>query len=218
MITEKLWNRMQRQERILNKAYAILPWLRYVSLVVGIVWFFVLPVPEYSRNTYISESALLPGLPYTRFRSENADWVVEFTAELDTLLQQNKGADAIKRVYDEFNQLGFTTGEQHVDPRSSSDYLHQPAVNVYGILDGQRADHAEALVLAAPWFSITGRSNARGIAMMLAIAKVFKDLTMWAKDVVFVIPAGEQGQIDWLSAYHNTTVKVTEISVTAIES
>ncbi|KAI9593844.1 Gaa1-like protein [Syncephalis fuscata] len=141
---------------------------RYVSLVVGIVWFFVLPVPEYSRNTYISESALLPGL--------------------------------------------------HVDPRSSSDYLHQPAVNVYGILDGQRADHAEALVLAAPWFSITGRSNARGIAMMLAIAKVFKDLTMWAKDVVFVIPAGEQGQIDWLSAYHNTTVKVTEISVTAIES
>jgi hypothetical protein len=38
-------------------------------------------------------------------------------------------------------------------------------------------------------------------------------LTIWAKDVVFVIPAGEQGQIEWLAAYHNTTGKQMEIYV-----
>jgi hypothetical protein len=35
--------------------------------------------------------------------------------------------------------------------------MQQPTTNLYGILDGQRADHSEALVLAAPWFSVNGQ-------------------------------------------------------------
>ncbi|KAI8050956.1 Gaa1-like protein [Syncephalis plumigaleata] len=194
MITMKEFlRRMKRQERIINKICIGLPWLS-----VGIVWFFVLPSPDYSRRTYISENALLPGLPFTRFNDEHAEWVVSLTSEIDTV---------IARIEREFHQLGLSTGQQPVHPTfySNTSSMHQPATNIYGILDGQRADHSEALVLAAPWFSVTGQSNARGIAMMLALAKVFKSLTIWAKDVIFVIPAGEQGQIEWLAAYHNTT-------------
>jgi GPI-anchor transamidase subunit GAA1 len=35
--------------------------------VVGVVWLLLLPLDEYSRKTYISENALLPGQVHTYF-------------------------------------------------------------------------------------------------------------------------------------------------------
>lgn len=35
--------------------------------MVGIIWLFLLPLDEYSRQTYISENALLPGQVHTYF-------------------------------------------------------------------------------------------------------------------------------------------------------
>ncbi|RKP27091.1 Gaa1-like protein [Syncephalis pseudoplumigaleata] len=157
MITQKLLRRMKRQELILSRLATVLPWLRYLALLVGVVWFFVLPLPEYSRKTYISENALLPGLPFTRFNDEHGEWVVSLTGELDELLQKNRNIEVVARIEREFHQLGLATGQQPIRPAYTTSNLHQPALNLYGILDGQRADHSETLVLAAPWFSVTGR-------------------------------------------------------------
>ena len=43
------------------------PYLSLLCIVVGAVWLLLLPLDEYSRGTYISENALLPGQVHTYF-------------------------------------------------------------------------------------------------------------------------------------------------------
>lgn len=43
------------------------PYLSALCILVGVVWLLVLPLNEYSRNTYVSENALLPGQVHTYF-------------------------------------------------------------------------------------------------------------------------------------------------------
>jgi GPI-anchor transamidase subunit GAA1 len=43
------------------------PYLSALCILVGVVWLMLLPLNEYSRNTYISENALLPGQTNTYF-------------------------------------------------------------------------------------------------------------------------------------------------------
>lgn len=43
------------------------PYVSALLVIVGIVWLFLLPLNEYSRHTYISENALLPGQVHTYF-------------------------------------------------------------------------------------------------------------------------------------------------------
>ena len=43
------------------------PYLSALLIVVGVAWLLVLPLNEYSRQTYVSENALLPGQVHTYF-------------------------------------------------------------------------------------------------------------------------------------------------------
>lgn len=43
------------------------PYLSALLIIVGVAWLLVLPLNEYSRNTYVSENALLPGQVHTYF-------------------------------------------------------------------------------------------------------------------------------------------------------
>lgn len=52
-----------RSTRILK----LLPFLSILCVLVGVTWLLLLPLDEYSRNTYISENALLPGGVHTYF-------------------------------------------------------------------------------------------------------------------------------------------------------
>jgi glycosylphosphatidylinositol transamidase len=54
---------LRRDARILK----IPPYLSALCIVVGIAWLLVLPLNDYSRNTYVSENALLPGQVHTYF-------------------------------------------------------------------------------------------------------------------------------------------------------
>lgn len=54
---------LRRDARILK----IPPYLSALCIVIGIAWLLVLPLNDYSRNTYISENALLPGQVHTYF-------------------------------------------------------------------------------------------------------------------------------------------------------
>jgi GPI-anchor transamidase subunit GAA1 len=55
--------RLRRDPRILK----LPPYLSLLCILVGVVWLFLLPLDEYSRRTYISENALLPGQVHTYF-------------------------------------------------------------------------------------------------------------------------------------------------------
>jgi GPI-anchor transamidase subunit GAA1 len=54
---------LRRDPRILK----LPPVLSALLLLVGIVWLLLLPLDEYSRSTYISENALLPGQVHAYF-------------------------------------------------------------------------------------------------------------------------------------------------------
>ena len=54
---------LRRDPRLLK----LPPYISALCVIVGIVWLLLLPLNEYSRNTYISENALLPGQVHTYF-------------------------------------------------------------------------------------------------------------------------------------------------------
>jgi glycosylphosphatidylinositol transamidase len=53
----------RRDPRILK----LPPYISALLIVVGVAWLLVLPLNEYSRHTYVSENALLPGQVHTYF-------------------------------------------------------------------------------------------------------------------------------------------------------
>lgn len=54
---------LRRDPRLLK----VPPYLSILCILVGVVWLCLLPLNEYSRHTYISENALLPGQVHTYF-------------------------------------------------------------------------------------------------------------------------------------------------------
>lgn len=48
--------------------------------------------------------------------------------------------------------------------------------NVYGVLQGPRADATEAVVLVASWETVNGEINQSGVALALTLARYFKSM------------------------------------------
>lgn len=46
--------------------------------------------------------------------------------------------------------------------------------NIYGVLQGPRADATEAVVLVASWKTVKGEINQSGVALALTLARYFK--------------------------------------------
>ena len=61
------------------------PYLSALSVIVGVVWLLVLPLPEYTRKTYVSESALLPGQVHTYFGGSDQYVFQAYRQEIRTI-------------------------------------------------------------------------------------------------------------------------------------
>lgn len=59
--------------------------LSFLCIVVGAVWLLLLPLDEYSRQTYISENALLPGQVHTYFARSEQNVFRGYKKELEGL-------------------------------------------------------------------------------------------------------------------------------------
>lgn len=82
--------------------------------------------------------------------------------------------------------------------------------NVYGLLQGPRADATEAMVLMAAWRNFDGVINYSGVALALTLARYFKRWSIWSKDVIILIPADSTyGPEAWVSAYHSVSSAVS---------
>ncbi len=94
---------------------------------------------------------------------------------------------------------------------------------VHGVLQAERGDGTEGLVLMAPFRTLSGEINSCGIAHVLSSAVQFSRYKFWARDIVILIPGieeslglpiGDTGRNrlpssfalesleDWLYAYH----------------
>lgn len=76
---------MRRDPRLLK----LPPYLSFLCIAIGVIWLFLLPLNEYSRRTYISENALLPGQVHTYFGGSEHNVFRAYRHEVDELVGRN---------------------------------------------------------------------------------------------------------------------------------
>jgi len=78
---------LRRDPRLLK----LPPYLSTICILVGVVWLLLLPLNEYSRHTYISENALLPGQVHTYFGGSEQQIFNAYKYEIQALAGSEQG-------------------------------------------------------------------------------------------------------------------------------
>ncbi|KAF2261014.1 GPI transamidase-like protein component GAA1 [Lojkania enalia] len=189
---------LRRDPRILK----VPPYLSLLCILGGIAWLLVLPLNEYSRSTYVSENALLPGQVHTYFTGSEHNIFRAYRHEVASQVEKspqernNHLGDILRS-----NNLRVATQnyEYHASGRNISNQ------NVYAVLQGPRADATEAIVLIAAWNNMAGEINHSGVALVLTLARYFKRWSLWSKDIIFLISGDStSGPQAWVDAYHDS--------------
>ncbi|KAI0165084.1 GPI transamidase component GAA1 [Hypoxylon sp. FL1284] len=188
---------LRRDPRLLK----LPPYISLLCIIVGVIWLLVLPLDEYSRRTYISENALLPGQVHTYFGGSDQNVLRAYRHEIDAL--QNKTNievnDELEKI---LKGMGLKVGRQNYTYHSPGETLS--GENVYAILQAPRGDATEAIVLVAAWKNIEEEFNRNGLALALALTRYFKRWSLWSKDIILVVPPESRaGTQAWVDAYHD---------------
>lgn len=77
---------LRRDPRLLK----LPPYLSALCILVGVVWLYLLPLNEYSRHTYISENALLPGQVHTYFGGSEQNVFNAYKYEIQALVSEHQ--------------------------------------------------------------------------------------------------------------------------------
>jgi len=185
--------------------------LCFICFVVGVTWFILLAYSDLNARTYFSENALLPGLvePEFRYGQQTADYYQLLKDEV----KKRKSSDELRNripvswIIDKFVEIGLDSYSQNYTFRYPyNTHKDNGGTNVYGILRAPRTAGTEAVVLSGPFRSEpTDENTLAGIALMLGLAKAFREHTYWAKDIIFLVAEDDMiGMQAWLSAYHHT--------------
>jgi len=175
--------------------------------LIGTAWLFLLPLDAYSRQTYVSENAILPGQVHTHFGGSEHNvfrayrqevWQISHWDEKDRI-------DALERM---IGEVGLKAARQEYSFNIPG--VEVKGTNVYGLLRGPRADATEAMVLIAAWRNFDGEVNYSAVALALTLARYFKRWSIWSKDIFLLLPPDSTfGPEAWVSAYHSTSHTVT---------
>lgn len=164
----------------------------------GVIWVLLLPLNEYSRQTYISENALLPGQVHTYFGGSEQNVFRAYKQELLSVVdpynelvsaidaqpvRRKNHAENERRLSDEINRCsgkieelfqnaGLKTSRQAYSYQSSGEKYW--GENVYSVLNAPRGDGTEAIVLVAALKNIDGIDNVNGVALLITLARYFK--------------------------------------------
>ncbi|OGE55422.1 hypothetical protein PENARI_c004G01311 [Penicillium arizonense] len=187
--------------------------LSFLCIVVGVVWLLLLPLNEYSRNTYISENALLPGQVHAYFTGSEQNIFRGYKRELEGLLNegQERGgqkdeAEVTAAVSDKVLSILQAAGLKVATQKyeyTSAGITHQ-GENAYAIIHAPRGDATEAIVLVAAWKTADDELNLNGVTLALTLARYFKRWSLWSKDIIFLItPDSKSGTQAWIDAYHD---------------
>ncbi|TID14081.1 Glycosylphosphatidylinositol protein transamidase GAA1 component [Venturia nashicola] len=188
---------LRKDKRILK----IPPYLSALLILVGVAWLLLLPLNQYSRSTYVSENALLPGQVHTYFGGSEHNIFRAYRQEVATF-EHLSGAERVHKIGDIFKDAGLKVATQRYNYEAGGSTIGGD--NVYAVLQGPRADATEAIVLIAAWRNMKGEINYSGVALLLTLARFFKRWSLWSKDIIFLITedstAGSQA---WVDAYHD---------------
>lgn len=200
----------------------------------GIIWILLLPLDEYSRRTYISENALLPGQVHTYFHGTEQNIFRAYYHEVaDVLEVQTKTAEdgsqqymkatpahRNERIRSIFHNSGIKTASQSYKYNVGGQELH--GENVYGIVHAPRGDGTESIVIVAPIENFEKQLNTNGVTLLLTLARYFSRWSLWSKDIILLVTpdtsAGPQAWIDaYLSQHNPETVSSLTLKSGAIQ-
>ncbi|KAG9243870.1 rhomboid protein 2 [Calycina marina] len=188
---------LQRHPRLLK----LPPYLSFLCVIIGIGWLLVLPLDDYSRNTYISENALLPGQVHTYFAGSDQHTFRGYMHEVGAL-QEKSNTEVNDKLEEILRSSGLKVARQKYEYRSAGG-VHA-GENIYAILHAPRGDATEAIVLVGAWVNMDGKINRSGVALVLTLARYFKRWSLWSKDIVFLIAADSKAAPQaWVDAYHD---------------
>jgi glycosylphosphatidylinositol transamidase len=201
-----------------------------LCILVGVAYILPLPLQEYSRQTYISENALLPGQVHTYFGGSEQNVFRAYRHELATTQSPDLTADANStlaieelreagdrrsdKIEELFRNAGLKTARQRYSYTTPS--VTHEGENVYAVLHAPRGDGTEAIVLLAPLRNIDGVSNVNGVPLLISLSRYFKRWSLWSKDIIFLVtPDSITGPQAWIDAYHSThdPEKVQDLSL-----
>ncbi|KAI9790841.1 MAG: Glycosyl phosphatidyl inositol protein transamidase complex subunit [Piccolia ochrophora] len=189
---------IRRDPRLLK----VPPYLSVLCVVVGVIWLLLLPLNDYSRHTYISENALLPGQVHTYVGGSEQNIFRAYRREVEALAG-NRTEEIVEKLESIFKSTGLKTARQKYEYASSGKPF--AGENVYSILHAPRGDATEAIVLVAAWTNMEGELNQSGIALVLTLARYFKRWSLWSKDIIFLIAGDSRaGPQAWVDAYHDS--------------
>ncbi|KAI8627502.1 Gaa1-like protein [Xylariaceae sp. FL1651] len=188
---------LRRDPRLLK----LPPYLSLLCIVIGVVWLLLLPLDDYSRRTYISENALLPGQVHTYFGGSDQNVFRAYRHEVDAL-KEKSNVEINNELENIFKGIGLKVGRQNYTYHSAgSTYAGE---NAYAILQAPRGDATEAIVLVAAWKNVQDEFNRNGVALALTLARYFRRWSLWSKDIILVIPPDSRAGIQaWVDAYHD---------------
>ena len=170
-------------------------------IISGVGWLFLIPLDQYSRHTYVSENALLPGQVHTYFGGSEHTVFRAYRHEVNNLAAHapHEAAIGIEHI---FKTQGLKTARQSYNFSCIGQSIS--GENAYALLQGPRADATEAMVLMAGLKNMEGQINYSGVALILTMARYFKRWSLWSKDILFVITSDSMaGPQAWVSAYHS---------------
>ncbi|KAJ6016072.1 hypothetical protein N7540_010663 [Penicillium herquei] len=187
--------------------------LSLLCIIVGVAWLLLLPLNEYSRHTYISENALLPGQVHAYFSGSEQHIFRGYKQELEGLL--NEGQNGIEsrdqaqltpaissKIGSVLEAAGLKVATQKYQYTSAGITHH--GENTYGIIHAPRGDATEAIVLVASWRTANDELNLNGVTLALTLARYFKRWSLWSKDIIFLFtPDSKSGTQAWIDAYHD---------------
>ncbi|KAF2148896.1 Glycosylphosphatidylinositol:protein transamidase, GAA1 component [Myriangium duriaei CBS 260.36] len=178
------------------------PYLSALLVVVGIGWLLILPLNDYSRRTYISENALLPGQVHTYFGGSEHNVFRAYRQEVAGLadVDEDKRSEGLLNI---LTSQGLKTSTQGYHFSRAGEWRN--GTNVYGIIQAPRADATEAMVMIAAWRNADNKINYSGVALVLTLARYFKRWSLWSKDIIVLItPDSTFGPQAWVDAYHES--------------
>ncbi|KAJ0340792.1 hypothetical protein COL154_010178 [Colletotrichum chrysophilum] len=189
---------LRRDPRILK----LPPYISLACILGGIAWLFLLPLNDYSRRTYISENALLPGQVHTYFGGSDQNVLRAYKQEVNSV-RDRSNYEINDKLESILKNVGLKVGRQNYTYESAGDIYS--GENIYAILQAPRGDATEAIVLVAAWRTVDGHFNQNGIPLALTLARYFKRWSLWSKDIILVVPPDSRtGTQAWVDAYHDS--------------
>ncbi|KAM0752508.1 Gaa1-like protein [Meredithblackwellia eburnea MCA 4105] len=220
-----------KRQAVINRLLPLVPVIRSILVLAGIVYTALLPAHLLSRGHYVSENALQPAQVNTYWNWADVHIADTYADTVNNHWATYDNSSRAAAIQSAFMSLGIPSATQRYTfhlPTSSASNSTISGTNVYAILQAPKTDGAEALVLSASWlsraFTETDQSasqrsiNNRGVAIVLALANYLKKYSMWSKDIIFLISDGySEGAQAWVDSYHGfgqTNLEVEPLSIT----